>query len=365
MAGTDLLQRSLQSLRSAVAVADADTLVIGFENAAFFQWFPPAGDDHDTLATRLPTINEERLRRRAQGGRPYVLEVEVKRGARTHNISLEIQAVEQEGRKVLVLEGTDTSKQKEAQYMLESYARMAERNAREVQKEKERVEKLLLNVMPRSVYQELKDYGSTTPQRFDSASVLMLDFVGFTEMAISQDPSAIVAELNDIFSAFDRIVELFGCERIKTIGDAYVAVSGLPEANEEHAVSIAKAAMRMRRYVERRNASHPTQWQCRIGLATGALIGSLVGIQKYVYDIFGPAVNYAARMEQIAEPMQIAISAETQALIEDEFVTDDLGDFEIKGFGSHTVYALVDELGHPCRPHKSESVVARLMPHEV
>lgn len=354
-----MLHRSLQTLRSAVAIADAETLVLSFENAAFFQWFPPSGDDHDTLATRLPMLNEERLRRRAGGGRPYVLEVEVKRGARNSSVSIEIQTVEHEGRKVLVLEGMDNSKQKEAQYMLESYARMAERNAREVQKEKERVEKLLLNVMPRSVYEELKDYGSTTPQRFDSASVLMLDFVGFTEMAISQDPSAIVAELNDIFSAFDRIVELFGCERIKTIGDAYIAVSGLPEPNEDHAVSVAKAAMRMRRYVERRNASHPTKWQCRIGIATGPLIGSLVGIQKYVYDVFGPAVNYAARMEQLAEPMQIAVAAETQKLIEDDFVTDDLGDFDIKGFGQHTIYALVDELEHPCRPRSTETMMAR------
>ena len=365
MTDPEVLQRGLQTLRSGVAIADPETLVISFENATFFQWFPPSGDDHDTLASRLPTLDKDRLRKRAERGRPYTLDVEIKRGARDVSIGIEIQCQEVDGRKVLVLEGLDTTKQKEAQYMLESYARLAERNAREVQKEKERVEKLLLNVMPRSVYEELKDYGSTTPQRFDSASVLMLDFVGFTEMAISQDPSAIVAELNDIFSAFDRIVELFGCERIKTIGDAYVAVSGLPEANQEHAISIAKAAMRMRRYVERRNASHPTQWQCRIGIATGSLIGSLVGIQKYVYDIFGPAVNYAARMEQAAEPMQIAISGATMELIEDDFVIDELGEFDLKGFGRQPVYALVDELAQPCRPGLAESMRSRLMPSDI
>ena len=99
--------------------------------------------------------------------------------------------------------------------------------------------------MPRTIYEELKDYGTTTPQRFDEATVIMLDFVDFTEMAISQDPSGLIAELNDIFSAFDRIVELFGCERIKTIGDAYMAVSGVPEETPEHAQNVARVALRM------------------------------------------------------------------------------------------------------------------------
>jgi class 3 adenylate cyclase len=198
--------------------------------------------------------------------------------------------------------------------------------------------------MPRSVYEEMKDFGTTTPQRFDAASVLMLDFVGFTSMAVSRDPAAIVAELNDIFSAFDRIVELFGCERIKTIGDAYVAVSGLPEANPDHATNIARVALRMRRYLERRNASHPNQWRCRVGIATGPVIGSLVGIQKYVYDIFGPAVNLAARLEQFSEPMRITLPAATADLIRNDFVVAPKGEFEIKGFDTLPLFSLEDEV---------------------
>ena len=115
-------------------------------------------------------------------------------------------------------------------------------------------------------------------------------------MTATRDPTALVAELNEIFSAFDRMVEMLGCERIKTFGDAYLAVSGVPEANADHAAEIARVALRMRRYIERRNASHPTPWFCRIGLHTGTVIGSIVGVQKYVYDIFGPAVDIAARM---------------------------------------------------------------------
>lgn len=227
--------------------------------------------------------------------------------------------------------------------MLDSYSRLAEKHARDVQKEKERVEKLLLNIMPRAVYEEIKDFGASTPQRFEQASVLMLDFVGFTEMAVSRDPSAIVAELNDIFSAFDRIVEMFGCERIKTIGDAYMAVSGLPEATPEHAANIARVATRLRRYIERRNASHPTQWLCRIGINTGPVIGSIVGVQKYVYDIFGPAVNLAARLEALSEPMQITMCADTALLIQDDFLCRPRGPVEVKGFGELELWTLVDE----------------------
>lgn len=104
--------------------------------------------------------------------------------------------------------------------MIESYSKIIERQNRDLKKEKERVEKLLLNIMPQQVYEEWTEFGVTTPQRFDNASVLMLDFVGFTQMAISQEPTKLISELNDIFTAFDWIVEQFGCERLKTIGDA-------------------------------------------------------------------------------------------------------------------------------------------------
>jgi adenylate cyclase len=268
-------------------------------------------------------------------------------------VGVELRPEEVDGEVLLVVEGTDTSKQKEAEYMLDSYSRLAEKNARELDKEKDRVEKLLLNIMPRSVYEEMRDFGTTTPQRVEAASILMLDFVDFTEMAIARDPGALVAELNDIFSAFDRIVELFGCERIKTIGDCYVCVSGLPETNVDHASNIAKVALRMRHYLDRRNASHPTKWTCRIGIATGAVIGSVVGIQKYVYDIFGPAVNLAARMESACEPMEITMTEETVERVGDEFMFSELGNFQIKGFGNIPLFRLDGERDGPmglCRP---------------
>jgi adenylate cyclase len=173
--------------------------------------------------------------------------------------------------------------------------------------------------------------------------VLMLDFVGFQEMAVSRDPGALIAELNDVFTSFDRIVEHFRCERIKTIGDAYMAVAGLPEADPDHDQNIARAALRMRSFLRRRNASHANRWQCRIGIGRGPVIGSIVGIQKYVYDIFGPAVNLAARLEHVAEAGMILVGQETYDRIRDDFVLREIGEVEIKGFGTQFLYALEDE----------------------
>lgn len=238
----EALRQVLQSLGSGLAICRPDGWEVLFENARFFQWFPPGPEPDAPLPQRLPGLNAERARSRLAQGRPFSFDTEVKSGARSTALAVTLSQVESAGGRLLLVECRDATKQREAEYMLDSYSRMAERNARELQKEKERVEKLLLNIMPRAVYEEMKDFGTTTPHLFDSASVMLLDFVDFTDMAIAQDPGAVVAELNDIFSALDRIVEMFGCERIKTIGDAYMAVSGLPEPAPDHAHNIARAA---------------------------------------------------------------------------------------------------------------------------
>jgi adenylate cyclase len=123
-----------------------------------------------------------------------------------------------------------------------------------------------------------------------------------------------------------------------------MAVSGLPEEHPEHAHNIARVALRMLRYIERRNETHSEPWLCRIGINSGAVIGSLVGVQKYVYDIFGPGVNMAARMETLSEPMKITISESTYQLIKDEFDCSERGEFEVKGFGTQKLYFLEREL---------------------
>lgn len=338
-----LLKQVLQSLGIGIAIVDREKWSIILENAKFFQWFPPSVDSDENIERRLSGLDIDRLLQRLQQKRPYSFETETRTGARTTTLRVEVRPLSGSEQSLILVECTDISKQREAEYMLESYSKLSEKNARELQREKERVEKLLLNIMPKSVYEEMKDYGITTPQRFDSATVMMLDFVGFTEMAISRDPTAVISELNDIFSAFDRIVELFGCERIKTIGDAYLAVSGLPEETPDHAQNIAKVALRMKRYLEKRNAAHSETWSFRIGINSGPVIGSIVGLQKFVYDIFGPGVNLAARMESHSEPMCITLCEDTYELIKDDFICSERGEFEIKGFGKKQLYFLEGE----------------------
>jgi len=210
----------------------------------------------------------------------------------TISVNVSLNHADADGKEsVLMVECSSISKVKELEYMIESYLELVEKSERQLAREKDRAENLLLNVMPKAVYEELKDYGVTTPTHYDAVSVPMPDFVGFTEMTISSDPTVLVSELNDIFTSFDRIVDQFGCERIKTIGDGHMAYSGLPEPNPDHAQNIARAAVLCRRYIRERNRSSKVAWECRIGLATGPVIGSMIGVQKYVYDIFGPGVN--------------------------------------------------------------------------
>ena len=337
-----VIRQVVQSLSSAVAVADSTTWELRFENALFFSWFEST-DETTTADQRIPGFKADRAAARMAENRPYGFDTEIEVRGRELPIRVEVKRLA-DAPDVALIECTDASKVQEIQYMLDSYSTMAERNARELQKERDRVEKLLLNIMPRAVFEELKDFGTATPQRFEEATILLLDFVGFTDMAVASDPSAIISELNDIFSSFDRIAETFGAERIKTIGDAYMAVSGVPEASPDHAANIARTALRIRRYLERRNAAHPQEWRARIGINTGPVIGSLVGVQRYVYDLFGPGVNLAARMEALSEPMQITLNEDTAKLLSDDFVLSELGEFEVKGFGIQRLFRLESEV---------------------
>jgi len=330
----------LESVGVGLAVLEPKTFEIRFGNRRFLEWFPGTVGADVTLREVLPNLDYRRLEERLAKDRPFTAEMELKVKRRTVTLGIQITRMSDEDMSVLIVECQNISKIKELEYMIESYSKMVEKQNRTLQREKERVEKLLLNIMPKSVYEELKTFGVTTPQKYAAASVLMLDFVGFTDMAISDDPSGVITELNDIFTAFDRIAEQFGCERIKTIGDAYMAVSGLPEPTPDHAHNIAKVALLFVRYLERRNAGNAQQWRCRVGINSGTVIGSIVGIQKYVYDIFGPGVNLASRMEAQSDPMEITLCEDMYELIKHDFRFTDLGEMEVKGFGRKSLYRL-------------------------
>lgn len=330
----------LQSVGVGLALFDGKTEEPLLHNQRLLDWFPgtQAGA---ALVELFPQIDRDAMDRRLAAGRPYVFDCEVKVGPRTLSLNVQVSRHESKELSLLMVECQNVSKIRELEYMIQSYSSMVEKQNRDLQKEKDRVEKVLLNIMPKTVYEEWKQFGVTTPQRYERCSLMMLDFVGSTEMAISADPPALISELNDVFTAFDRIVEQFGCERLKTIGDAYVAISGIPESSPDHANNIAGVALRIVHFLKRRNKTNKQQWRCRIGINSGAVIGSIVGVQKYVYDVFGPGINLAARLEAQADAMEILLSDDLLQHLNSSFEVEALGEREIRGFGKKQVYRLL------------------------
>ncbi|MCK8058000.1 MULTISPECIES: adenylate/guanylate cyclase domain-containing protein [unclassified Fusibacter] len=212
-----------------------------------------------------------------------------------------------------------------------------------VAKERRKSEKLLLNILPKKIAQKLKKYGKAESERYKEVTVYFSDIVGFTDKSVSMEPDFLISELNEIFTMFDNIMESYGCERIKTIGDAYLAVCGMPTAFDDHAIRMTGAAMRIRQALDQRNGMSQVNWQIRIGIHTGSVVGGIVGVKKYIYDVFGDTINTASRMESNSEPMKINITTEVYELIKDRFTVERRELKEIKGKGLMQMYFVVDE----------------------
>lgn len=215
-----------------------------------------------------------------------------------------------------------------------------EEKNRQLERERCKSEALLLNVLPARVARELLDRGCCTPQCFAEVSVGFVDIVQFTAAAARLTPESLIGELNVLFSAFDRIAEAKGCERMKTIGDAFLFVCGLPEENERHARAMAEASLEMIAFLQERNRTEALQWQVRIGLHSGPVVGGVVGANKYLYDIFGDTVNIASRLEELATPMRICVSEAVRDRLGDEFLLTGPERAHIRGKGEQNVYFL-------------------------
>ena len=209
-----------------------------------------------------------------------------------------------------------------------------------VEAEKERSEKLLLNILPARVAKDLKEKGSSLPECFENASVFFSDIVNFTKLTSDIDPRDVIQELSIVFTAFDQIFNRNHCVRIKTIGDAYLSVSGMPEADPDHAANILNAAWEAMEYIHERNKTSKMRWQMRMGVHSGSIVGGIVGIEKYIYDVFGDTINTAARMESQSEPMKINVSNETYQLTVDKFKFHYRGIMNVKGKGNIPMYFL-------------------------
>ncbi len=212
------------------------------------------------------------------------------------------------------------------------------RDNQKIAQEKQKSDDLLLNILPHEVAEELKEKGETSAKHYDEVSVLFTDFVNFTANSEKLGVQEVLNELNICFTAFDKIMEKFGLEKIKTIGDAYLAVSGLPVSNTEHAKNAVNAGLEILKFIEKRKLENPNALDIRIGIHSGPVIAGIVGVKKFAYDIWGDTVNTAARMEQNSQKGKLNISGSTFDLVKNDFHCEHRGKIETKGKGALDMY---------------------------
>lgn len=212
----------------------------------------------------------------------------------------------------------------------------------ELEREKQKSDELLLNILPRDVADELKRTGQVEPVYFESVTVLFTDFKDFSRIASNLSPRALIRELEYYFTAFDRIVERHGLEKLKTIGDAYMCAGGIPTPGGTHALDAVRAAWDIQSFMERvlaeRRASSEPGWELRIGIHSGPLMAGVIGNKKFAYDIWGDTVNIAARMESSGEPGRINISRATYERVREHFACEPRGTFAVKNVGEVEMY---------------------------
>jgi adenylate cyclase len=218
-------------------------------------------------------------------------------------------------------------------------------------KQKNEIEGLLLNILPKEVAGELQRTGHATPRHYDSVSVMFTDFKSFTVIADNMSPKELVEELDACFIAFDGIIEKYNLEKIKTIGDSYMCAGGIPVEDETHVLKMVKAGLEIQEYItdynQRRREKGQEPWNIRIGIHVGPIVAGVVGKKKYAYDIWGSTVNIASRMESNGEPGKVNISSATYELIKDYYECSHRGKISAKNIGEIDMYFIEYEYSIP------------------
>lgn len=208
--------------------------------------------------------------------------------------------------------------------------------------EQEKSEQLLLTILPAAIASRLKSGERNIVDAVTAATVIFIDIVGFTAIAARTPPDKTVLLLNRLFSAFDQLVDTHGLEKIKTIGDAYMAVAGVPRPRADHAMRGARMTLAVRETMREFNRENDVDWAVRIGMHSGPLMAGIIGSRKFAYDLWGDTVNLASRLESQGQAGLVQISADTAELIESEFTISPIGVVNIRNRGNMQVYKLVE-----------------------
>ena len=209
--------------------------------------------------------------------------------------------------------------------------------------QQEQSEKLLLNILPKPIAERLKAQQSTIADSFADVSVLFADIVGFTELSARMSPTELVKRLNVIFSHFDQLAEKYGVEKIKTIGDAYMVVGGLPMPRDDHAEAIAQMALGMQAKIAKLSADTGEKLAIRVGINSGPVVAGVIGVSKFTYDLWGDTVNVAARMEATGFAGRIQVTDVTYELLKDKYLFERRGVIPVKGKGDMMTYWLLEK----------------------
>lgn len=238
--------------------------------------------------------------------------------------------------------------------------RFIQRTKKIIEIEKSRSDKLLLNILPEETAIELKKSGKVKAKKFESVSVLFTDFNRFTHYAETLSPEKLVESVDYYFSKFDEIIDKYGLEKIKTIGDSYMCAGGLPFPSQDHAIKIVQAAFEIIQFVEdskKGNTSQEIHFDIRVGINTGPVVAGVVGSKKFAYDIWGDTVNIASRMESNSMLGKINITENTYNLVKDLFDCTYRGESEVKNRGMMKMYFV----NHPKTVNQSEKNFSKFL----
>ena len=217
----------------------------------------------------------------------------------------------------------------------------------QLQAEQEKSERLLLNILPQAIATRMKLGETNIADKHADATVLLADLVGFNSLSATIDPAQIVELLNEVFSAFDILVDKHGLEKIKTLGDAYMVAGGISLPRPDHADAIAELAINLRKEIERFNHQYDTSLRLRIGISTGPVVAGVIGRKKFAYDVWGETVNLACRLEATGQAGKIQIAESTYERLKDKYQIEQQHSIDAKGQGDLPAYWLGKRKGHP------------------